>query len=69
MVIIHDHACSTTVKLYAIYDSTHMYTGSNIEAEALVDFYAVLLATNNSASIIFTPIQFWSATVAAVGFV
>ena len=22
MVIIHDHACSTTVKLYAIYDST-----------------------------------------------
>jgi len=29
MVIIHDHACSTTVKLYAIYDSTKMSRSSS----------------------------------------
>ena len=29
MVIIHDHACSTTVKLYAIYDSTEMCRSSS----------------------------------------
>ena len=29
MVIIHDHACSTTVKLYAIYDSTKMPRSSS----------------------------------------
>ena len=29
MVTIHDHACSTTVKLYAIYDSTKMSRSSS----------------------------------------
>ena len=29
MVIIHDHACSTTVKLYGIYDSTKMSLSSS----------------------------------------
>ena len=29
MVIIHDHACSTTVKLYGIYDSTKMSRSSS----------------------------------------
>ena len=29
MVIIHDHACSTTVKLYGIYDSTKMPRSSS----------------------------------------
>ena len=29
MVIIHDHACSTTVKLYGIYDSTNMSRSSS----------------------------------------
>ena len=29
MVTIHDHTCSTTVKLYAIYDSTKMSRSSS----------------------------------------
>ena len=29
MVIIHDHACSATVKLYAIYDSNKMCRSSS----------------------------------------
>ena len=29
MVIIHDHACSTTVKLNGIYDSTKMSRSSS----------------------------------------
>ena len=29
MVIIHDHVCSTTVKLYGIYDSTKMCRSSS----------------------------------------
>ena len=29
MVIIHDHACSTTVKLYGIYDSIKMSRSSS----------------------------------------
>ena len=29
MAIIHDHACSTTVKLYGIYDSTKMPRSSS----------------------------------------
>ena len=29
MVIIHDHACSTTVKLYGIYDSTKICRSSS----------------------------------------
>ena len=39
MVIIHDHACSTTVKLYGIYDSTKMcrFSSTTTRGDRLCD--------------------------------
>ena len=47
MVIIHDHACSTTVKLYGIYDSTKM---SRSSSTTIAEIDCVTQAERSSAA-------------------